>query len=229
MEIRAVRTKVESFDLKNAELLQRSGPGASAFTQSRWEELTVRIQKRDNVADLISRSKGFFAFMQRNFVFTVLIDCALASLMAVGKIISAEIFVFSRAIEDAVDMVLIRSRSEAELAQMSTDTEKLKELANLWSKHSQEKTLLPCSVGKASEQNKLILRNLHYSRGTASVRADHVEMGAGVYAVSVFQYCLFSFVKECTNSPSTITALVDKWIERKWKIDAFSSVNELPH
>ena len=192
MEIRAVRTKVESFDLKNAELLQRSGPGASSFTQSRWEELTVRIQKRDNVADLISRSKAFFAFMQRNFVFTVLIDCALASLMAVGKIISAEIFVFSRAIEDAVDMVLIRSRSEAELAQMSTDTDKLKELVNLWSKHSQEKTLLPCTVATATEQKKLILRNLHYSRGTASVRADHVEMGPGVYAVSVCHFHLLS-------------------------------------
>ncbi|GAX23742.1 hypothetical protein FisN_12Hh320 [Fistulifera solaris] len=184
MEIRAVRTKVESFDLKNAELLQRSGPGASAFTQSRWEELTVRIQKRDNVADLISRSKAFFAFMQRNFVFTVLIDCALASLMAVGKIVSAEIFVFSRAIEDAVDMVLIRSRSEAELAQMSTDTDKLKELADLWSKHSHEKTLLPCSLPTASEEKKLILRNVHYTRGTASVRADHVELGPGVYALT---------------------------------------------
>lgn len=48
----------------------------------------------------------------------VLVDCALAQLMSAGKIVAAVIFVFSRAIEDAVDMALMRSRSEAELARM---------------------------------------------------------------------------------------------------------------
>jgi hypothetical protein len=95
-DLSAVRSKVESFDIKNAELLQRSGKGATQFTQRRWEELTVKVQARLIVSDLFTRSKGFFAFMQRNFVFTVLIDCALANLIAVGKIVPSEIFVFSR-------------------------------------------------------------------------------------------------------------------------------------
>jgi ABC-type multidrug transport system fused ATPase/permease subunit len=184
MEIKAVRTKVESFDLKNAELLQRSGPGASRFTQRRWEELTVKIQTREVIGELLLRSKAFFAFMQRNFVFSVLIDCALASLISVGKIVSSEIFVFSRAVEDAVDMVLMRSRSEAELAQMTTEAEKLQELADLWARQKKQKTFLPCRLPVKGDHKGLVLRNLHYSRGTASVRADHVELPPGVYALT---------------------------------------------
>lgn len=94
--LNAVRSKVESFDIKNAELLQRSGLGATHFTQRQWEGLTIKVQARMIVSDLLTRTKGFFAFMQRNFVFTVLIDCALANLIAIGKIMPSEIFVFSR-------------------------------------------------------------------------------------------------------------------------------------
>jgi hypothetical protein len=95
-EISAVRSKVEAFDIKNADLLQRSGRRATRFTQRRWEDLTVKVQSRLIVTDLLTRAKGFFAFMQRNFIFTVLIDCALANLIAIGKIVPSEIFVFSR-------------------------------------------------------------------------------------------------------------------------------------
>jgi energy-coupling factor transporter ATP-binding protein EcfA2 len=189
-DLTAIRSKVESFDIKNAELLQRSGKGAAQFTERRWEELTVKIQSRRVVSDLISRSKGFFAFMQRNFVFTVLIDCALANLIAIGKIVPSEIFVFSRAIEDAVDMMLMRSRSEAELARMMTEIEKLSNLSKLL-QDSKEPRLLRCHVEDGSQkedgtkvQNTIILRNLHYSRGTATARADHLELGPGIYAVT---------------------------------------------
>ena len=183
MELKAMRTKVESFDLKHAELLQRSGKGALKYTHGRWEDLTVKIQCRECMSDLLVRSKGFFAFMQRNFVFTVLIDCALASLIAIGKIVSAEIFVFSRAIEDTVDMVLMRSRSEAELAQMSTEIQKLQTLVSLWDRNKRDGTLLPCVVAPP-DNKKIVFRNLHYTRGTASVRADHVELPPGVYALT---------------------------------------------
>jgi hypothetical protein len=129
-DITAVRSKIESFDIKNAELLHRSGPGAIHFTRRQWEGYTVQVQAKFVVSDLIARSKGFFAFIQRNFVFTILIDCALANLIAAEKIVTADIFVFSRAIEDAVDMVLTRSRSEAELARMK---QTLQSSRNWWS------------------------------------------------------------------------------------------------
>ena len=189
-EVSAVRSKVESFDIKNAELLQRSGKHATQFTQRRWETLTIQVQSRQIIADLLGRGKGFFAFMQRNFIFTVLIDCALANLIAIGKIMPSEIFVYSRAIEDAVDMLLMRSRGEAELARMMTEIEKLDKLNSLWD-NSKKPNLLRCmideghhSLASGSKHNKLILRNLHYSRGTAMARADHIELGSGIYALT---------------------------------------------
>ena len=170
-EIRAVRSKVESFDMKNAELLQRSGMGATHFTRRKWQELSVKIQQKQLVSDLLKRTKGFFSFIQRNFIFGVLIDCALANLIAIGKIVSAEIFVFSRAIEDAVDLVLMKSRAESELAQMLTEVDKLQQLADVW-ETTRARAPLPCAV--ASSQVKrpgIIVRNLHYSRGSAIVSA----------------------------------------------------------
>jgi energy-coupling factor transporter ATP-binding protein EcfA2 len=185
----AIRTKVESYDLKNAELLHRSGKESLPYTQRRWEALTHHVQNRLVVMDLLKRSKGFFSFIHRNFVFSVLIDCALANLIAIGKIVSSEIFVFSRAVEDAVDLLLMRSRSEAELARMTTDLERLAQLRDLWRQQRESESLLPCLVAseessKAHGAHRIILRNLHYSRGTAEVRADHVELGAGVYALT---------------------------------------------
>lgn len=168
-EIRAVRNKVEAFDMKNAELLQRSGMGATQFTQRKWEELAVKIQQKQLVSDLLKRTKGFFSFIQRNFVFGVLIDCALANLIALNKIVSAEIFVFSRAIEDAVDLVLMRSRAESEIAQMLTEIDKLEQLAGVW-ETSRSRTPMPCAVASPEVGRPgIVMRNLHYSRGSAIV------------------------------------------------------------
>ena len=168
-EIMSVRTKVEAFDMKNAELLQRSGRGATQFTQRKWEELSVKIQQKQLVSDLLKRTKGFFSFIQRNFVFSVLIDCALANLIAMGKIVSAEIFVFSRAIEDAVDLVLMRSRAESEIAQMLTELSRLQQLADVW-ETSRTRTPMPCAVASPkAERPGIVVRNLHYSRGSAVV------------------------------------------------------------
>jgi hypothetical protein len=168
-EITSVRQKVEAFDMKNAELLQRSGMGATQFTRRRWEELCVSIQQKKLVSDLLKRTKDFFSFIQRNFVFSVLIDCALANLIAMNKIVSADIFVFSRAIEDAVDLVLMRSRAESELARMMTDIEKLQALVDVWER-SRERILMPCAVASPETRHPgIVVRNLHYSRGSAVV------------------------------------------------------------
>jgi energy-coupling factor transporter ATP-binding protein EcfA2 len=205
-ELRAVRAKIEAFDIKNAELLQRSGKGATHFTQRRWEDLTVKVQGKLIVSDLLTRSKGFFSFIQRNFVFSVLIDCALANLIAVGKIVTAEIFVFSRAIEDAVDMVLMRSRGEAELARMMTEITKLQELVTIW-ENSRSRALLRCDTAPP-DKKRLVLRNLDYTRGTAAVRADHVELTRGVYALTGSngsgKSTLFRVLMSCDSNEKSI-------------------------
>jgi energy-coupling factor transporter ATP-binding protein EcfA2 len=187
-ELNAVRSKVEQFDMKNSELLQRAGPGAIDFTKRRWQDMTVKIQMKMVVSSLVTRTKGFFSFIQRNFVFSVLVDCALAELMAAGKLVAAEIFVFSRAIEDFIDMVLMRSRSEAELARMMTQIDNLKELSEVWDA-AEQRNLLPCNLGTKnhgddSSEPLVVFKNLLYSRGTAVVQIKHIELPAGVYALT---------------------------------------------
>jgi energy-coupling factor transporter ATP-binding protein EcfA2 len=89
-------------------------------------------------------------------------------------------------------MLLMRSRGEAELARMMTEIEKLDKLRTLWDS-SKKPNLLRCllddgktlsSSSSGAKHNKIILRNLHYSRGTAMARADHIELGSGVYALT---------------------------------------------
>lgn len=181
ISLNGIRTKVEAFDLKNAELLQRSGIEATSFTSNKWEALAKKVEARNAVAEILTRSKQFFSFMQHHFVFVILIDCALADMIAVGKMTPSDIFVFSRAIEDAVDLILIRSRSEADLARMKTEIGKLEQFHGVLQKND-EPRLFPCSVD--SKEQNMILRNLHYSRGTANARADHLELSPGVYALT---------------------------------------------
>jgi ABC-type lipoprotein export system ATPase subunit len=80
-------------------------------------------------------------------------------------------------------MLLMRSRGEAELARMMTEIEKLGKLHGVFAS-SKEPNLLPCLLGDDNASKGLILRNLHYTRGTASARADHIELSPGAYALT---------------------------------------------
>jgi len=186
-DLNSIRQKVEQFDLKNAELLRRSGLGATKFTERRWDELTLEYQAKVAAGDLLKRTRGFYQWLQRNFVFVVLIDCALAKLLAEGNIIVSEIFVFTRAIEDVIDLILIRSRNESELATLMTQVEKLKTLDSVWGK-SKDGTVLPCRIPEIDESNLvqhgIVLNNLQYSRGTATVSVEHLVLEPGIYAVT---------------------------------------------
>eukprot|EP00934_Nitzschia_sp_Nitz4_P006733 Nitzschia sp. Nitz4//scaffold3_size479765//445132//447785//NITZ4_000188-RA/size479765-augustus-gene-1.588-mRNA-1//1//CDS//3329551022//6723//frame0 len=214
-ELNAIRSKVESFDIKNAELLQRAGAGATKFTQRRWEDLTVQVQMKEVVSDLTTRTKNFFAFIQRNWVFTVLVDCTLAHLIAVGKLVSSDVFVFSRAIEDAVDMALMKSRLEAELARMMTQIGFMEELAEVWT-DAKEPTLIHCNLAPPdvaehavdSHVSMVTFSNLLYSRGTAVVRVDHLELTAGIYALTGAngsgKSTLFRVIMSCNTNERSI-------------------------
>lgn len=63
----------------------------------------------------------------------------------------------------------MRSRAESEIAQMLTELDKLQQLANVW-ETSRSQTPMPCAVASPEvERPGIVLRNLHYSRGSAIV------------------------------------------------------------
>lgn len=109
-------------------------------------------------------------------------------------------------------MLLMRSRGEADLARMMTAIEKLDNLRSIW-EDSRDPNLLPCLVDKDNQipgntRSKLVVRNLHYSRGTASARADHLELSAGAYALTGSngsgKSTLFRILMSCRSNEKSI-------------------------
>merc|ERR1719246_1008 len=142
-DLESMRTKVEQYDLKNSELIQRSGHKSVLFTERKWMSYTEDIQDKKARTSLMTRSKMYFAGLQRHFVMMALVDCTLAKLIAVGKIFAADIFVYARAIEDMINFALMRSRSESELASMESSIKVLRELKDIWDA-SENRKLLEC-------------------------------------------------------------------------------------
>jgi len=190
------RTKIEQYDLKNSGLLQRSGVGSIPFTEQRWTEITEKIQDLSSRGSLVKRARLYFSWIHRNFVMMAFVDCALAKLISVGKISSADIFVYARAVEDVVNLILLRSRSESELISMSTSIDTLKDLRNIWGVDN--KNLLTCTIGSLNtcQENiadktcnekgtgALVIKDLTYSRGSARVHINKLSLEPGVYAVT---------------------------------------------
>jgi ABC-type Mn2+/Zn2+ transport system ATPase subunit len=179
-----MRTKVEQYDLKNSELIQRSGYDSVLFTERKWVNLTEQIQDKKARTSLMTRSKMYFSGLQRHFVMMALVDCALAKLIAVGKIFASDIFVYARAIEDMINLVLMRSRSESELASMESSIKVLRELKEIWNA-SEERNLLDCTISETNgSSNALAIDGLTYTRGSASVKINDLSLNPGIYALT---------------------------------------------
>ena len=200
-----MRTKVEQYDLKNSELIQRSGRDSILFTERKWSSLTEDIQDKNARASLMNRSKMYFAGLQRHFIMMALVDCALAKLIAVGKIFAADIWVYARAIEDMINFVLMRSRSESELATMLSSIEILRELKVIWDA-SEQRNLLDCTVNTASDS--LVIEGLSYTRGSASVSVENISLSPGVYAVTGAngsgKSTLFRLIMGCKSNVASV-------------------------
>ncbi len=172
---------MEQYDLKNSELIQRSGYDSVLFTERKWVSLTEDIQDKKARTSLMTRSKSYFSGLQRHFIMMALVDCALAKLIAVGKIFATDIFVYARAIEDMINFVLMRSRAESELATMESSIKVLRELKDIWDA-SEERRLLECTVNRTKDT--LDIEGLSYTRGSASVTIEDISLSPGVYAVT---------------------------------------------
>ena len=208
IKLQTRRTKIEGFDLKNADLIQRSGGYlASSITQYRWAKITKEIQSLEIRHGLLKRTRDYFQWLQSQFILKALVDGAIAMLIATDKLVSADIFVFARAMEDAVDFLLTRSRSDSELSEMKTNINILNELADLLEANNNNRKLLRCAIApstttSSSERNysSLLIPSLMYSRGTTTVRINNLELQPGIYALTgkngsgkSSKYCIGSY------------------------------------
>ena len=225
-----MRSRVEQYDLKNSELIQRSGYDSIAFTESKWVGLTETIQDLKVQTSLMNRSKMYFAGLQRHFIMMALVDCALAKLIAVAKIFSADIYVYARAIENMIDLVLMRSRAESELASMGTSIEVLTDLKAIW-EQSGDRDLLSCSLdsanGSEETQGVLKVKGLAYTRGSASVRQNLLSIYEIITYVTI-SHLHFLVPPGPTRRSLTFTRNLrsdwSKWIRQKHFISTFNGL-----
>ena len=185
-DLEGKRTQMEQFDLKNADLIQRSGAASKEFTRKTWATVTAQIQAKGVAHTMLRHTRLYFEWLQKDNIFMTLIYVALADLMAVDVMGSEEIFVFSRAMEDAIDLLLMRGRKEAELSSMESEMNRLRDLVQLWKKGGAEQRhrWVPCHVPVPERSDAgvdvdvdaptgtatLQIRDLSFSRGTAQVR-----------------------------------------------------------
>jgi energy-coupling factor transporter ATP-binding protein EcfA2 len=209
-ETASLRSKVEEFDLKNADALRRNGPAAQAFTRVKWAELTGRYQTLWLQSASLQGFRNFIHWLYWSDILIPTIECALARLIVHAEILPSEVWVYSRGIEDTVDTILMRSRSAAQLAHMRTEMEKLEDLVQLGDTSSayEKGHTLPCSTNNTSGSD-LTIDMLEYSRGTVRVQADGLRLRGGrMYAITGSNGCgkssLFKILQACDSNASPI-------------------------
>jgi hypothetical protein len=113
------------------------------------------------------------------------IECALARLIVGGEILLSDIWVYSRGIEETVDTILMRSQLAPQLAHLQTEMDRLHALIRLGEAASEYEAghLLPCA--SVAREADLVIRNLHYTRGTSQVWVNELAFKVGrTYAVT---------------------------------------------
>ena len=128
----------------------------------------------------------------------------LSWLLVHGDIVPSQTFSFRRAVEDAVDLALVRSRWESELARVNTETDKLLALREKWWADTQRP--LQCRVvgGKFLEVEKL-----HYRRGRSELQVSRLSLETGkVYAVTggngSGKSTFFRILRSCSSSSDPV-------------------------
>lgn len=126
------------------------------------------------------------------------IECGLAFVLEAGHIGLGDIWLYSRVIEDSLDTLLMRSRAEAELAQLVAETERLTELHDALGSGAAAPRVTcmapPAERADASAARTgpsqlapppttIAVPTCEYTRGDALVRVEDLSLGAGVYAL----------------------------------------------
>ena len=196
-ELESKRSQIEQFDMKNSAFLQITGQESLNFTKGRWNELTTDIQSLDTKKQILKLISRYLRALYWLDILGPMIECALAEMLSFGHILVSEIMVFSRAIQDSIDFILMKSRAEAELASLNSAIEKLDEYLIL-ADTSRKRNLVDCSLTAGSF---LSIEGLSFSRGSSKVYFNFVFLISIIHHITLsfqFRYrskkCIFNLV-----------------------------------
>lgn len=175
-ELNSKRRQIEEFDRKNVQNMERSG--GEIFARQRRQNLTHEIHSLQAQINVLSNGRSFIQWLYWKDLLLPTLEIGTASLLALDKIDVSEITVYSRVIEDAIDLILMRSRNEAQLVQMGVEISKLEALRDLIEGRSENH--LPCAVG-----DEFRLQNLTYSRNKVQAHFKQVQLPSkGIFAIT---------------------------------------------
>ncbi|KAH8060175.1 hypothetical protein JL722_5136 [Aureococcus anophagefferens] len=112
-KLASTRSKVEAHDV--AEALRIEDAEATAFTRSRWAFHNAAVEAAQAEASALETVRRYFRWLYWSDFLTPLIEVALAGLLEHDLIETSDVWLMARALEDALDTLLTRSRAEAEL------------------------------------------------------------------------------------------------------------------
>lgn len=182
--LNAELTKIEQHDIRYEDLIRFND--AAEFTRQRWLKITDQINRCDILADTLTSFRMFLKWLYWQDGLTVGIEILIAHLMESGDIKVTGIGVYKRVIEDVIDTLLMRSRADAELASVRSESHKLRALAAAWSQKESQDPKRPRRLACSHEAGRgLALSNLTFMRGATTVHLPELTLEAGrVYAVT---------------------------------------------
>jgi len=192
--------RIEAHDSKHASIIDRAGD--MDFVGEQWGKVTRESQVLSLQMTLLMVARRHSKWLYRGDIILTTIQCGIACLLEWKDITAVDIYVYMRGIEDAVDLILMRSRAEAELARIRTNGDRLAELKNaIISAKTQDGMV--CSF--RDDDRNVISMSLDYSRGNdTKVKIANLQIEeAGVFAVVGPNGCgkstLFSLLLGCTK------------------------------
>eukprot|EP00928_Gymnodinium_smaydae_P098469 TRINITY_DN9162_c3_g4_i1.p1 TRINITY_DN9162_c3_g4~~TRINITY_DN9162_c3_g4_i1.p1 ORF type:complete len:858 (-),score=205.56 TRINITY_DN9162_c3_g4_i1:103-2676(-) len=200
------RRKIEQHDTKNEELIRRGGMGAQ--TERQWRDVSLKLRVLQVQYDTLSLFKAFVNGLYIQDFVAPGIECVLGFLLEFRHISVADIWVYTRVVEDAIDMLLTRTRKEAALASMRTHMDRLQELSSLLNETS-SRGRASCTVD--ATRDFVDVSALEYRRGSSEVAIPSLQLQLGkIYAVTGANGCgkstFFSLLASCGRKAPVLPA-----------------------
>jgi ABC-type uncharacterized transport system YnjBCD ATPase subunit len=181
--------KVEAHDLAHASQIASGGAEGLSLARERWRELVEQVQREHTSRMVVRGLSRWLHWLYWQDVLQPGIEVGVAWLLEAGHIGLADVWLYARVVEDAVDFLLMRSRAEAELATITSDAKRLIELDEAV-RRALAGERVGCRVGAPvdGEDREVggvsVSARCEYARGGARVRVEPLTLPPAVYALS---------------------------------------------
>jgi len=206
-DLKNLQTKIEQHDSRNEDLIQHTG--FKNMTEAQWRKVATEIRHLEKQLDTLQSVKSFANHLYIVDFVTPGIEIVMAFLLEMSHITISDISLYIRVVEDAIDVLLTRTRQEGVLAQMKTSIRRIDELQDGLDRTLAREGVL-CGTDTSDE---LLVRGLKYQRGNTIVHIPDLKLPPGIYAVTGPNGCgkstLFSVLTSCSSNVTPLSGGVE--------------------